>query len=95
MLARVPRSILPRIPPWFLLAILVSAALVTIGGGEPYISILGLTVGMGGLIHWALFTGITALSLIGALLFIWTTAMTDIPPRAVALQARQAPNLPL
>lgn len=80
MLARVPRSVLPRIPPWFLLAILVSAALVTIGGGAPYISILGLTAGMGGLIHWALFTGITALSLIGALLFIWTTAMTDIPP---------------
>jgi energy-coupling factor transporter transmembrane protein EcfT len=59
---------------------LVSAASVTIGGGAPYISILGVAVGMGGLIHWGLFTGITALSLIGALLFIWTTALTDIPP---------------
>ncbi|MDT7641385.1 MAG: energy-coupling factor transport system permease/ATP-binding protein [Pseudonocardiales bacterium] len=80
MVARVPRSVVPRIPRWFVLAILVSVALVTIGGGAPYISILGLTVGMGGLIHWGLFSGITALSLIGALLFIWTTALTDIPP---------------
>jgi energy-coupling factor transporter ATP-binding protein EcfA2 len=66
--ARLPRSALPRVPLWFVLAIAVSGALVGLGSG------------VDGLIRWALFTGITALSLFGALLLIWTTPLADIPP---------------
>lgn len=66
--ARAPRSALPRVPLWFAVATAVTGLLVVLGGG------------VDGLLHWVLFTGITALSLFGALLLIWTTPLTDIPP---------------
>jgi energy-coupling factor transporter ATP-binding protein EcfA2 len=66
--ARLPRSALPRVPLWFVLATLASGSLVTLGAG-----IEGLT-------RWALFTAIAVLSLFGALLLIWTTPLADIPP---------------
>jgi energy-coupling factor transporter transmembrane protein EcfT len=56
------------VPLWFVLAIAVSGLLVALGGG------------VDALPHWALFTGITAVSLFGALLLIWTTPLTDVPP---------------
>ena len=67
-LARLPRCALPRVPLWFALATAASGVLVALGGG------------VDGLLHWVLFTGITALSLFGALLLIWTTPLADIPP---------------
>ncbi|MEN3264477.1 ATP-binding cassette domain-containing protein, partial [Pseudonocardia sp.] len=66
--ARLPRCALPRVPLWFALATAASGVLVALGGG------------LDGLLHWVLFTGITALSLFGALLLIWTTPLADIPP---------------
>jgi hypothetical protein len=42
--ARVPRSALPRVPRWFILALLGGGVLVAVGGGAPYLSVLGLTL---------------------------------------------------
>jgi energy-coupling factor transporter transmembrane protein EcfT len=66
--ARLPRSVLPCPPRWFAAAIAVTAILVALGGG-----LLALQ-------RWALFAGITAVSLIGALMLIWTTPLAEIPP---------------
>jgi energy-coupling factor transport system ATP-binding protein len=66
--ARLPRSALPRVPLWFVLASLVNGILVTLGAG------------VDGLTRWALFTAIAVLSLFGALLLVWTTPLADIPP---------------
>jgi energy-coupling factor transporter transmembrane protein EcfT len=66
--ARLPRSALPRVPLWFVLAMLSNGGLVTLGAG------------LEGLTRWALFTAIAVLSLFGALLLIWTTPLADIPP---------------
>lgn len=79
-IAQVPRSIRPRVPRWLVLAALVSAALAGASGGAPYLMIHGVSFGAGGVLHWARFAAVTALTLLGALLFIWTTALTDIPP---------------
>ena len=93
LIARVPRSALPRVPRWFTLALLGGGVLVAVGGGPPYFPVLGLNLGMGGLVRWALLLGITALTLFGALLFLWTTALAEVAPllQGIVRRGRRVP----
>ena len=94
LMARVPRSALPRVPRWFTLALLGGGVLVAVGGGPPYFPVLRLNLGMGGLVRWALLLGITALTLIGALLFLWTTALAEVAPLLQGI-VRRGQRVPL
>jgi energy-coupling factor transport system ATP-binding protein len=93
LVARVPRSALPRVPRWFTLALLGGGVLVAAGGGAPYFPVLGLNLGMGGLVRWALLLGITALTLFGALLLLWTTALGEVAPllQGIVRRGRRVP----
>jgi energy-coupling factor transport system ATP-binding protein len=76
---RVPRGAWPKLSPWLLLWV-GSAALVAFGNEPPLVSLLGVTISLGGLNQAALFLGIALTSLIGVTILIWTTPISAIPP---------------
>jgi energy-coupling factor transporter transmembrane protein EcfT len=78
--ARLPRGVLPRLPRWVILVLLLGAVLALTSGTKPYVSLAGLRVGLGGLNLWAEFwvLGIEILAL--AALLAWTTPLSDLAP---------------
>ena len=77
---RVPRGAWPRPPAWLLIWACSGLALAALGTQQPRVSLLGLTVSLGGLEQAALLLGITAVSLVGATMLVWTTSVSAISP---------------
>ncbi len=77
---RVPLNARPRLPRWFVAALLIGLALNFIAGGPPNVHVLGFTIGCGAAIDWLRATSIAALLLVAALLVSWTTPFADVPP---------------
>lgn len=68
--ARVPRSAVPRVPPWVVLLLLVTAAFSLVGSGLAlYIQTLLISIGL----------------LAVSLIIGWTTPLTEIAPAIVVL----------
>lgn len=80
LVARLPRGILPRLPRWVLLFVLVSFLLALASGGKPAVRLGSVTLGFAGVEKWALFSliGIEVLAL--AALVSWTTPLADLSP---------------
>ncbi|GAB2643046.1 hypothetical protein GCM10027169_08860 [Gordonia jinhuaensis] len=78
-LGRVRRRAIPRLPWWFVLAAVIGGLITSFGGGEPYVSVVGVRFGLGGASSWATLLMITLTSLYMSLLLCWTTPMVEIP----------------
>ncbi len=79
LLGRIPRTALPRLPWWLVVATLFGGALTAFGGGAPYVSVGGVRFGLGGASTWGILISITVLSLYASMLLCWTTPMVEIP----------------
>ncbi|OLP02125.1 hypothetical protein BVU76_12085 [Mycolicibacterium porcinum] len=84
-LAHIPRGVLPSIPFFLWILLVIGAALAALAGGSPFIDIGSIQVGLGGLLN---FLRITALSIVllglGALVS-WTTNVADVAPAVATL----------
>lgn len=84
-LAHIPRGVLPSVPRWMWLLLLVGGATAAMGGGAPFVTVGSVPVGLGGLIT---FLHVTAMSLVllglGALVS-WTTNVAEIAPAMAVL----------
>jgi energy-coupling factor transporter transmembrane protein EcfT len=78
--ARIPPGALPRLPKWFWIGMAVSGGLEALGGGEPYVTVFGTRLGMGGAEAFALFTLLFFVIVLTAALLGWTTPMADVGP---------------
>lgn len=80
--ARLPRGILPRIPKWIWIAVLLGALVSLYSGGPPHVRLplAGVRLGLGGLEQWLRFSviGIEVIAMAG--LIGWTTPMADLAP---------------
>lgn len=78
--ARLPRGVVPRVPRWIWIVLLIGAFFALIAGTKPYVHFLGLRMGLGRLDQWAEFwvIGIEILAL--AALLAWTTPLADLAP---------------
>lgn len=84
-LAHIPRGVLPSIPFFLWILLVIGAALAALAGGSPFVDIGSIQVGLGGLLN---FLRITALSIVllglGALVS-WTTNVADVAPAVATL----------
>lgn len=80
LLARIPRSALPRPPLWFWLAMLVGALLTMVSGGRPYGVIAGTRVGFGNLEGYGRLLAVGFLLIGSGMLVGWTTSLADVGP---------------
>lgn len=84
-LAHIPRGVLPSIPFFIWILLLIGGALAALAGGAPFIDIGSVQLGLGGLLN---FLRITMLSIVllglGALVS-WTTNVADIAPAVATL----------
>ncbi|MGE2833613.1 CbiQ family ECF transporter T component [Mycobacterium sp. SMC-4] len=86
-LARIPRGVLPSIPGWLWLLLVLGGVTAAFAGGSPFIGLGSVEIGLGGLLN---FLRITALSIVllglGAMVS-WTTNVAEVAP-AVAVLGR-------
>ncbi len=84
-LARIPRGVLPSIPHWLWVLLILGGVTATFAGGSPVIALGSVEVGLGGLFN---FLRITALSIVllglGAMVS-WTTNVAEIAPAVATL----------
>jgi energy-coupling factor transport system permease protein len=80
LVARIPRSAVPRPPLWFWLVVLVGAVLTVFSGGRPEISVGGAHIGLGDLDSYGKFTLVSFVLLGAGVLIGWTTSLGDIGP---------------
>ncbi|RAU99656.1 cobalt ABC transporter [Mycobacterium colombiense] len=84
-LARIPRGVLPSVPRWLWIVLVIVGANAAFAGGSPYIRLGSASLGLGGLLD---FLRITVLSLVllalGALVS-WTTNVAQIAPAVATL----------
>jgi energy-coupling factor transport system permease protein len=84
-LARIPRGVLPSVPRWLWLLVILGGVTATFAGGSPVIDFGSVEVGLGGLLN---FLRITVLSIVllglGAMVS-WTTNVAEIAPAVATL----------
>jgi energy-coupling factor transport system permease protein len=84
-LARIPRGVLPSIPRWLWILLLIGCVLATIGGGEPVLRLLSVDVEVGGLLKFLRFTALSIVLLALGALVSWTTNVADVAPAVATL----------
>lgn len=84
-LARIPRGVLPSVPRWLWLLLVLGGVTATFAGGSPVINFGSVEVGLGGVLS---FVQITVLSIVllglGAMVS-WTTNVAEIAPAVATL----------
>lgn len=80
--ARLPRRAIPRPPRLLLWSMAIALLFGLFAGGEPFVDVLGWSVGVGGLRLQIRFFAVTLGLLAMALLLGWTTRLGDLPPAA-------------
>ncbi len=84
-LARIPRGVLPSVPRLVWVLLLLGGGTAALAGGEPFIDVASVHLGLGGLLK---FLQITALSIVllglGGLVS-WTTNVAEIAPAVATL----------
>lgn len=80
LIARIPRTALPR-PPWWFWAGLVLGALLTLAsGGSPNVMIGGARVGLGNLESYCRLLAVGLLLIGSGMLVGWTTSLAEVGP---------------
>ncbi|MCX2711673.1 energy-coupling factor transporter transmembrane component T family protein [Mycolicibacterium sp. J2] len=85
VLARIPRGAVPSIPAWLWLIVALGGITAAFAAGEPYLTVAGTEVGLGGLLNFLRITAV-ALVLLGlGALVSWTTNVAEIAPAVSTL----------
>lgn len=84
-LAHIPRGVLPTVPRWLWVLLLLGAVTAAFAGGSPVIGLGSAELGLGGLLH---FLRVTALSIVllglGGMVS-WTTNVAEVAPAVARL----------
>ncbi len=78
--ARIPLGAFPRLPRWFFYALLVGAVLNLWAQQPPLVDVGPVTLSIGALNEWALFTAIAVVLVASGALVGWTTPLGDVAP---------------
>lgn len=84
-MARIPRGVLPSVPTWLWLLLLVGCVTAAIGGGEPYVHLGSFEIAFGGLLKFVRITVVSLVLLGLGMLVSWTTNIADIAPAVARL----------
>ncbi|MFV8050891.1 energy-coupling factor transporter transmembrane component T family protein [Mycobacterium sp. 48b] len=84
-LAHIPRGVLPSIPFFLWILVLLGGALAALAGGSPVIDIGSVQIGLGGLLNYLRVTALAIVLLGLGALVSWTTNVADIAPAVATL----------
>jgi energy-coupling factor transport system permease protein len=84
-LARIPRGVLPTIPRWLWVLLLLGAVTAAFAGGSPAVTVAGTELGLGGLLNFLRITALSIVLLALGALISWTTNVAEIAPAVAAL----------
>jgi energy-coupling factor transporter ATP-binding protein EcfA2/energy-coupling factor transporter transmembrane protein EcfT len=87
VVARLPRSVFPRLPRWFWIGMVLGSVVTASGGGTPYLHVGGVALGFGGVLAWMEFVVLALLLALGAAVVGWTTPLAEIAPALEQLLA--------
>jgi energy-coupling factor transporter transmembrane protein EcfT len=80
LVARIPLGAFPRLPNWIFGFVVVSALLSLWSSAKPLADVGGITLSIGGLDQWALFTTLAIVLVVSGALVGWTTPLGDVAP---------------
>lgn len=84
-LARIPRGVLPTIPGWLWILLVLGALTATFAGGDPVASIGSFEVALGGLLYYLRVTALAFVLLGLGAMVSWTTNVADVAPAVATL----------
>jgi energy-coupling factor transport system permease protein len=79
-LAHIPWGVLPSIPRWLWILLLLGGVTATLGGGEPVLHLWSQDVEVGGLLKFLRFTALSIVLLGWGAMVSWTTNVADVAP---------------
>ncbi|KXO90539.1 energy-coupling factor transporter transmembrane component T family protein [Tsukamurella pseudospumae] len=83
--ARIPLSVVPSVPRWVLVVVVIGGCLMAASGGAPHVDLGPVSLGLGGLLN-LLRVVLLGLVLLGAgALIAWTTDPADVAPAVARL----------
>lgn len=83
--ARIPRGVLPTIPSWLWIVLAVGGFTAALAGGSPSISLGGVDLGLGGMLHFLRITALSIVLLALGAMVSWTTNVAEIAPAVATL----------
>lgn len=84
-LARIPRGVVPSVPWWLWLLVLLGCVTATLGGGEPVLHLWSADLAVGGLLKFLRFTALSLVLIALSALVSWTTNVADVAPAVATL----------
>lgn len=84
-LARIPRGVLPSIPKWLWILLLLGAGTAAMAGGAPEFHLGPVDLGLGGLLKFLRFTAVSVVLLALGAMVSWTTNVADVAPAVARL----------
>jgi energy-coupling factor transporter transmembrane protein EcfT len=80
LIARIPLGAFPRLPNWIFIFVGVSALLSMWSSEKPLVEVGGITLSLGALNQWALFTTLAIVLVVSGAIVGWTTPLGDVAP---------------
>jgi energy-coupling factor transport system permease protein len=84
-IARIPRGVLPMVPRWFWMLLLLGGVSAAFAGGSPVIHLAGVSLGLGGLLNFLRITTLSIVLLGLGGMVSWTTNVAEIAPAVASL----------
>lgn len=84
-LAHISRGVLPSVPRWLWILLLLGAVTATLGGGAPVLPLGVIDLEVGGLLKFLRFTLLSIVLLGWGAMVSWTTNVADVAPAVATL----------
>jgi energy-coupling factor transporter ATP-binding protein EcfA2 len=84
-LARIPRGVVPSVPRWLWIVLVIVGVNAAVGGGSPRIQLGTVSLGFGGLLDFLRITALSVVLLALSALVSWTTNVAQVAPAVATL----------
>jgi energy-coupling factor transport system permease protein len=84
-LAHIPRGVLPSVPKWLWLLLLLGGVTAAFAGGSPLVDVGSVHLGLGGLFNFLRITALSIVLLALGAMVSWTTNVSEFAPAVATL----------
>lgn len=84
-LAHIPRGVLPNVPHWLWILLMLGGVSAAFAGGSPIVQLAGVPIGLGGLLNFLRITTLSFVLLGLGAMVSWTTNVAEIAPAVATL----------